>query len=115
MARSTVSLSFSPRLENTLMPLSSYGLCDAEITTPKSYPRDAVRYAIAGVGMTPALSVLPPSYAAPSDSARSIQAPDSRVSRPMRMRGRGALRSIPRGIVRTMAAPNRVTVGMSRG
>ena len=36
IAGSMVSLSFSPRLEKTLMPLSSYGLCDAEITTPKS-------------------------------------------------------------------------------
>ena len=29
-----VSVNFSPAPENTLMPLSSNGLCDAEITTP---------------------------------------------------------------------------------
>ncbi len=37
-SRSTDSVNFSPRPENTLMPLSSNGLCDAEITTPASYP-----------------------------------------------------------------------------
>ena len=35
-SRSTRSVNFSPLPENTLMPLSSNGLCDAEITTPAS-------------------------------------------------------------------------------
>ena len=46
-------VNFSPAPENTLMPLSSNGLCDAEITTPAVYPIRGVRYATAGVGMTP--------------------------------------------------------------
>ena len=33
-SRSSASVNFSPRPENTLMPLSSNGLCDAEMTTP---------------------------------------------------------------------------------
>ena len=36
--RSSVSVNFSPRPENTLMPLSSNGLCDALITSPASKP-----------------------------------------------------------------------------
>ena len=35
-SRSTASVNFSPLPENTLMPLSSYGLCEAEMTTPAS-------------------------------------------------------------------------------
>ena len=35
-SRSTRSVNFSPRPENTLMPLSSNGLCEAEMTTPAS-------------------------------------------------------------------------------
>ena len=35
-SRSTLSVNFSPRPEKTLMPLSSNGLCEAEITTPAS-------------------------------------------------------------------------------
>ena len=42
-SRSTRSVNFSPRPENTLMPLSSNGLCDAEITTPASKPGARVR------------------------------------------------------------------------
>ena len=36
--RSSVSVNFSPRPENTLMPLSSNGLCDALMTSPASKP-----------------------------------------------------------------------------
>ena len=32
--RSSVSVNFSPAPEKTLMPLSSNGLCEAEMTTP---------------------------------------------------------------------------------
>ena len=35
-SRSSASVNFSPLPENTLMPLSSNGLCDAEITMPAS-------------------------------------------------------------------------------
>ena len=38
---SNASVSFSPAPENTLMPLSSYGLCDAEITMPGVKPLGA--------------------------------------------------------------------------
>ena len=65
-SRSTLSVNFSPRPENTLMPLSSKGLCDAEITTPASYSSKArVRYATAGVGSTPTLVTDAPSPPAP--------------------------------------------------
>ena len=49
-----LSVNFSPAPENTLMPLSSNGLCEAEMTTPAVYPMRGVRYAMAGVGMMPA-------------------------------------------------------------
>ena len=69
------------------MPLSSKGLCDAEITIPASKPLAAVMYAIAGVGMTSAVVIVAPSDPAPRASSRSIHVPDSRVSRPMTNRG----------------------------
>jgi hypothetical protein len=59
--RSSVSVNFSPRPENTLMPLSSNGLCDALITSPASYPMARVTYAVAGVGITPAVVIDAPS------------------------------------------------------
>ena len=37
--RSSVSVNFSPAPENTLMPLSSKGLCEAEMTTPAEIPQ----------------------------------------------------------------------------
>jgi hypothetical protein len=37
-SRSSVSVNFSPLPEKTLMPLSSNGLCDAEMTMPASNP-----------------------------------------------------------------------------
>ena len=51
-ARSTSSGSLLPLGENSLMPLSSYGLCDADTTAPMP-PSRAAWYAIAGVGATP--------------------------------------------------------------
>ena len=41
--RSSASVNFSPAPENTLMPLSSNGLCDAEMTTPAVKPWRGVR------------------------------------------------------------------------
>jgi hypothetical protein len=40
---SSASVNFSPAPEKTLMPLSSNGLCDAEITTPAVYDMRGVR------------------------------------------------------------------------
>ena len=37
-SRSSARVNFSPRPENTLMPLSSNGLCEAEMTSPASKP-----------------------------------------------------------------------------
>src|SRR5207342_2898751 len=97
--------------ENTLMPLSSYGLCEAEMTTPASYVPVRVRNATAGVGTTPTLVTDAPSPQAPCASSASIQPPDSRVSRPTRNCGD----SVPCGSARTSAAPSRLTVAESSG
>jgi hypothetical protein len=37
-SRSSASVNFSPLPEKTLMPLSSNGLCEAEMTSPASKP-----------------------------------------------------------------------------
>ena len=95
---SSRSVNFSPAPENTLMPLSSNGLCDAEMTTPASNAllagqvgdrrrRDDARARHGGTR--------PPR--APWASSRSIHSPDSRVSRPtssrVRVRRRAAARA----------------------
>ena len=64
------------------MPLSSYGLWDAEMTQPSSAPSRPTSIATPGVGMTPAVSATPPAETMPSTSASSSAGPDSRVSRP---------------------------------
>src|SRR5262249_55500244 len=102
---------FSPWPENTLIPLSSNGLCEAEITTPASKPAVRVRYATAGVGTTPVLTTTAPSPEAPCASSASIQTPDSRVSRPTSNRGN----SLVGGSGRTTAAPRGRTVVGSSG
>ena len=114
---SSCSVNFSPAPENTLMPLSSNGLCDAEITTPALYPMRGVKYAIAGVGMMPAPVNDASSLLMPNASSRSIHAPDSRVSRPDKKRGRPSplARAESRASARASAAPSRRTVGGSRG
>jgi hypothetical protein len=78
-SRSSVSVNFSPLPENTLIPLSSKGLCDAEMTRPASNPIARVMYATAGVGMTPTLVIWAPAECTPRASSRSIHSPDSRV------------------------------------
>src|SRR5947209_4531396 len=93
------------------MPLSSNGLCEAEITMPRSYAAERVRYATAGVGTTPALVTRAPSLAAPCASSDSIHPPDSRVSRPTRIR----IAIVVGGSARTTAAPRRRTVDRSSG
>src|SRR5882672_2916854 len=108
--RSSSSVNFSPAPENTLMPLSSKGLCEAEITAPAVYPMRGVRYAMAGVGMIPAPVSDPPWLLMPKASSRSIHAPDSRVSRPERNRV-----GWPCPSARASAPPRRRTVGGSSG
>src|SRR5688572_24956475 len=112
-SRSSTSVNFSPRPENTLMPLSSNGLCDAEITMPASKSISRATYATAGVGMTPPLVRCPPAEPIPRASSRSIHSPDSRVSRPTMNRTSPAGRWWER--VRTSAAPSRATVSCSSG
>ncbi len=107
---SACSSNFCPRPEKTLMPLSSYGLCDAEMTTPTSNPCWRVSTATAGVGMTPTERTSPPIALTPRARARSIQNPDSRVSRPT-----STLTGVSRRSVRTSAAPSRITVVSSSG
>jgi hypothetical protein len=55
--------------------------------------------------MTPALTTSAPKARAPCASSRSIQAPDSRVSRPISTRAPDGS-----GSARMMAAPSRRTV-----
>jgi hypothetical protein len=110
-SRSSSGVNFSPRPENTLIPLSWKGLCEAEMTMPASKSISRVTYAMAGVGMTPALVTVAPADPAPLASSRSIHSPDSRVSRPTIIwSGASATR-----IARTSAAPRRATVCRSSG
>ena len=53
IACSTLSGSFAPVAPKNLMPLSSYGLCDALMTMPADRRSARVRYATAGVGSGP--------------------------------------------------------------
>src|SRR5436190_1889552 len=70
------------------MPLSGIGLCDAEITTPTSAPRSAVRKAIAGVGSTPASKTSTPAEARPATVAATRNSPEARPSVPTTAVGR---------------------------
>src|SRR5205085_8809867 len=70
------------------MPLSSGGLCEAEITTPEVAARSTVRKATAGVVCTPARSASPPAAQMPETSAFSRSSPEARVSRPTTKVGR---------------------------
>ena len=78
---STASLSFSPPGANSLMPLSWYGLCDAEMTAPR-HPRRADSNATTGDGTTPRRWTTTPSLASPATNAASSMAVDTRVSPP---------------------------------
>jgi hypothetical protein len=66
---SIASGSFIPSAEKNLMPLSSGGLWEAEITTPASAARWPVRKATAGVGTTPSRSTSAPAEQIPADRA----------------------------------------------
>ena len=63
------------------MPLSRYGLCDAEITAPMAL-RCAASNATAGVGTTPRRWTSTPSAASPATNAASSIAVETRVSPP---------------------------------
>jgi len=71
IASSTASASFSPCAEKNLMPLSSCGLCEAEITMPASARSERVRNATAGVGIGPSSLTSQPAATRPASSAAS--------------------------------------------
>ena len=68
---STSSGSLKPSRPKNLIPLSGYGLWDAEITTPASARIEWVRNAIPGVGIGPTSRTSPPIAQIPADSAVS--------------------------------------------
>src|SRR5438270_4164479 len=74
---------FIPSCPKIFTPLSSYGLCDAEIEMPASASEVRQRYATPGVGMTPMNVAFPPPAAMPAERARAMSGPDWRVSMPM--------------------------------
>src|SRR5947208_12133364 len=75
---SDASESLFPRESKNLTPLYSGGLCDAEMTTPRSSASSAT----AGVGSTPPTMQLPPAETTPRANASSRSTPLARVSRP---------------------------------
>ena len=66
---SVESGSLWPPREKNLIPLSGAELWLAEIITPKSASRSAVRYAAPGVGITPASKTSTPDEAKPAETA----------------------------------------------
>src|SRR5436305_8193598 len=87
MASSVASDSLNVSAPKNLIPLSSYGLCDAEMTAARSRPYRVRSSAAAGVGSTPPSRTSPPAEAIPAASAASSISPDSRVSRITSTRG----------------------------
>ena len=83
MSLSSSSESFSPCDEKNLMPLSSCGLWEAEITIPALAPTARVSCATAGVGIGPSSRTRAPAAISPASSADSSMYPDSRVSLPI--------------------------------
>ena len=78
------SVSLWPSRSKNLTPLYSGGLCDAEMTTPRSSASSAT----AGVGSTPPSTATPPAETMPRASASSSSGPEPRVSRPTKTRPR---------------------------
>ena len=68
---STSSGSLKPSRPKNLIPLSGYGLWEAEMTTPASARIEWVRNAIPGVGIGPTSRTSPPIAQIPADSAVS--------------------------------------------
>src|SRR4051812_5918320 len=81
MRASVSSSSLVPSRPKNLMPLSWYGLCDAETTAARSKPRRRASTAAPGVGSTPPNTASPPAAVMPAARAASNIWPDSRVSR----------------------------------
>src|ERR1051325_4395267 len=93
------------------MPLSSNGLCDAEITTPASQRIDDVMNAMPGVGSGPVSQTSAPIATMPDARADSNMQADSRVSLPIAIRvWRPGWRSRA-----AIAMPSRVTVALVIG
>ena len=84
---SSASSSLNPSRPKSLMPLSGNGLCDAEMTAPRSAWPSRTSVAIPGVGSTPTRTAIPPADATPAASASSSMKPERRVSRPISTRG----------------------------
>src|SRR4051794_34701832 len=107
------------------MPLSRYGLCDADTTAARSKPKRRSSSGAPGVGSTPPSSAWPPAADTPAASAASSISPDSRVSRTIRTcgasaadvaaaarpraRARSAVRNSP-ATPRTPSVPNNVRI-----
>ena len=72
MRASISSDSLKPSGPNSLMPLSSNRLCEAEIITPRSQRIERVSIATAGVGAGPSSSTSMPTEVKPATSAYSI-------------------------------------------
>ena len=72
ISTSTLSESLKPSGPNSLMPLSSNGLCEAEIMTPRSARMERASMPIAGVGIGPVSSTSMPTEVKPATSAFSI-------------------------------------------
>src|SRR5580704_6022243 len=90
IACSVSSLSLNPSAANSLIPLSSYGLCEAEMTAASDSPWRRTSSGAAGVGSTPPISASPPAAVTPAAIADSSISPDSRVSRMISTCGRSA-------------------------
>src|SRR5579862_2359570 len=82
------------------MPLSAYGLCEAEITAARSKPPSRKSSGAAGVGRMPPSATCAPAEASPAAIAASSISPDSRVSRMTSARGAS------RPLCRTAARPS---------
>jgi hypothetical protein len=72
ISASVSSDSLYPSGPNSLMPLSTKGLCEAEIITPRSARSDRVSMATAGVGIGPSWKTSMPTAVKPETSADSI-------------------------------------------
>src|SRR6187397_1636699 len=91
------------------MPLSVYGLCEADTTAPKLAFRCAVMQATAGVGTTPQRTALTPIEFNPATRADSSISPETRVSRPTMQKGLAAPQLAPRARTLAAAWPRRMT------
>ena len=121
IASSSASSSLKPSAPNSLMPLSANGLWLALMTTPAAALCCNTFQATAGVGRTPSRTAVPPTEAMPAASASSSIVPERRVSRPIRISGRGCVaptwsavarptRSASSAVRRSLATPRMPSV-----